>query len=94
MSSSNADFSNCFISLNTKFRARHLTNIHFKNVGYYRQKKKIVSFHLSNFIILKQDASEDLNCGAVKKVHFICLEYLNHGSNLLTWACVNIRSIM
>lgn len=68
MSSSNADFSNCFISLNTKFRARHLTNIHFKNVGYYRQKKKdCVSFHLSNFIILKQDASEDLNCGAVKR---------------------------
>lgn len=52
MSSSNADFSNCFISLNTKFRARHLTDIHFKNVGYYRQKKKIVfpsTFQISLF---------------------------------------------
>lgn len=40
MSNSNADISNCFVSLNTKFRARHLMAIHFKNVGYLRQNKK------------------------------------------------------
>lgn len=39
MSNSDADISNCFVSLNTEFRARHLMAIHFKNVGYLRQNK-------------------------------------------------------
>lgn len=55
MSNSNADVSNCFVSLNTEFRARHLMAIHFKNVGDLRQNKNdCVSFHLlSDFIIPK-----------------------------------------
>lgn len=39
MSNSNADMSNCFVLLNTKFRARHVMAIHFKNVGFLRQNK-------------------------------------------------------
>lgn len=55
MSNSNAGISNYFVSLNTKFRARHLMAINFKNVGYLRQNKNdCVSFHLlSNFITPK-----------------------------------------
>lgn len=68
MSNSNADSSNCFVSLNTKFRARRLMAIHFKNVSYLRQNKNdCVSFHLlSDFIVPKSDAFEGLNCRAVK----------------------------